>query len=223
MTSMELRLHRGDAPSWLSALGAPLGAPAREFPWESLQAAQLAFEETPDERLGADEIEMLLRWQSSGGNQSSGRNHSSGRNRAAGGDRLLRSTRLRLHTERLERRDVPTPVFAINLLAVGLAPAIAAWNDERCSPSDEPYSRSGVRRSAYVASDRDRRITVSLGGQYVGAQYLGPQCLATQCLATVRLVRLDEYRPAPNDSAIVELLATSVPSSRGLEPLGYCA
>jgi len=195
MTSMELRLHRGDAPSWLSALGAPLAAPAGEFPWESLQAAQLAFDETPDERLGADEIEMLLRWQSSGCNQSSGRN------RAACGGRLLRSTRLRLHTERLERRDVPTPVFAINLLAVGLAPAIAAWNDERCSTSD-------VRRSAYVASDRDRRITVSLGGQYVG---------------TARLVRLDEYRPAPNDSAIVELLATSIPSSRGLEPLGYCA
>lgn len=192
MTSMELRLHRGDiAPGRLT----PVAAPVQELPWESLQAAQMAFDETPDERLGADEIEMILRWQSMG------------RNRVAGGDRSVRSTRLRLHTERLERRDVPTPVFAINLLGASLAPAIAEWNDQRSA-------QNAFVEPPCIAAGRNRTITVSLGAQFVAAGYL----------ASARLAELgDEYRPRPNDSAIIELLATSVPSSRDLEPLAYCA
>ncbi len=61
---MSLRIHRGQfGVDRLSLLESEVEA----LPWDSLAAAQAAFDAAPFERLAADEIETMLGWQSSPG------------------------------------------------------------------------------------------------------------------------------------------------------------
>lgn len=196
MTSMELRVHYGNLASDHDASDSVLAFDlfARDVPWESLQAAERAFAAAPHEALNPDEVETLLHWRDSV-------DRTVQRGRSACSPPIAR---YRLRTEPLERRDVPTPLFAADFLIAHVAPPIAAWeNEERQAgllrqPLSISLDRTGAsgfpqRRedSAQVRPADDRR----------GA-------------AKTR---------AANDWAIVELLAASAPNSRFLEPLGCCA
>ncbi|HUY91341.1 MAG TPA: hypothetical protein VMV10_21565 [Pirellulales bacterium] len=192
---MELRVRYGNFDSDHDASGLAADAVlafdllARDIPWESLQAAERAFDEAPREALNADEIETLLRWRESA-------------ERAPQRGRRACSPRIggyRLRAEPLERRDVPTPLFAVHFLIAGLAPPITAWENER-SPA------ALLRQPVYIADDR------------TGAAEFPP---VGELSAKVRPA--DDRRSAANDWAIVELLAASAPNSRFLEPLGCCA
>lgn len=167
---------------------------AKDVPWESLQAAERAFDETSRELLGEHEIEVILRW-------PSGENRARVRGRRACSSRM---TNHRLRAESLERRDVPTPLFAIHFLIASLAPPIAAWDDERSVAA-------ALRQPIYISIDR------------LGAGALSPSGERSASVRPDEDRRVSVKSSAANDWAIVELLASSVPSSRSLEPLSCCA
>ena len=161
---------------------------AKDVPWESLQAAQRAFDEAPRELLGEHEVEFILRWPA-------------GEGRARVRGRRTCSSRMSNHhltAESLERRDVPTPLFAIHFLIASLAPPIAAWDNE-------PSTAAALRQPIYISIDR-----LGAGGPSAPVRPHEDR-------------RVSPKASAANDWAIVELLAASAPSSRSLEPLGCCA
>ncbi|HVX62401.1 MAG TPA: hypothetical protein VHC19_17415 [Pirellulales bacterium] len=202
---MSLRIHRGEfGVDRLSLLESEVEA----LPWDSLEAAQAAFDAAPFERLAADEIETMLGWQSSSGKAAL---------RAVAAPR---STACRLCPETLERRDTPTPALAFNLLAIALPPAIADWNDRRAL-------HGAADGSAYVAAEqhdgRIRRIATMARACTVSP------AADSLLLAIVPLEAVSaagaalDYQLQPNDWALVELLSASAPNSRSLEPLSLCA
>lgn len=209
---MNLRVHRGEfGDDRLSSLESVV----EDLPWDSLEAAQAAFDAAPFERLGADEIELVLRWRSSGGTS-----------------RLapMRNSRApihRLRAEALERRDVPTPAFAFNLLAVALPPAIVDWNDRRASQL--------VADDAYISAEPGRSGRGGGGGQGRRSARALDACQSVRLAHAVKAATVswaafmpqvaatNAYESQPNDRALVELLAASAPSSRSLEPLSWCA
>lgn len=167
---------------------------AKDVPWESLQAAQRAFDEAPRELLGEHEIEVILRWPS-------------GERRARVRGRRTCSSRIANHhlaAESLERRDVPTPLCAIHFLIASLAPPIAAWDNERSTAA-------ALRQPIYISIDR------------LGAGGLPSSGEISVTARSREDRRISATSSAANDWAIVELLAASAPSSRSLEPLGCCA
>lgn len=218
---MGLRIHRGEfGVDQLSLLESEVEA----LPWDSLEAAQAAFDNAPFERLAGDEIDAVLGWTSSSGKA------------ALAAARTTRSSTCRLCLESLERRDTPTPALAVNLLAFALPPAIADWNDRRALHGDPDGA-------AYVSAERYdgqmRRVATTDGAclngcasdaflsasvpleAFPSAAATTLDCQALDC-QTLDLQTLD-FQLQPNDRALVELLSVSAPSSRSLEPLSLCA
>ena len=190
---MDLRLHNGNFDSDFETGGLEADAVlafdlfAKDVPWESLHAAQRAFDEAPHEVFDRDEIEVVLRWRSAGVQTLT-------RGRRSPSPRIASH---RLRAEPLERRDVPTPLFAVHFMIASLAPPIAAWENER-SP---------------VAALR-QPVLVSIGDD---------RAAGTRAAALGEVRRFSAKAKEANDWAIVELLAASAPSSRSLEPLSCCA
>ena len=190
---MDLRLHNGNFDYDHEAGGLDADAVlafdlfAKDVPWESLHAAQRAFDEAPHEILDREEIEVVLRWRSAGVQALS-------RSRRSPSARIASH---RLRAEPLERRDVPTPLFAIHFLIASLAPPIAAWENER-SPA------AVLRQPIFVSIDEVRAA-------------------GNRGAASGEARRFSTKAKEANDWAIVELLAASAPASRSLEPLGCCA
>lgn len=197
---MELRVHYGNLATDHDANGSAADSVlafdlfARDVPWESLQAAERAFAAAPDEALNADEVETLLRWRDSA-------DRSAQRGRRACSPPIAR---YRLRTEPLERRDVPTPLFAVHFLIAHLPPPVAAWeNEERQAASS--------RQPLSISLDRSGALGIPQRGE-----------------DSAQVRPADDRRGsaksrAANDWAIIELLAASAPNSRFLEPLGCCA
>lgn len=209
---MSLRIRRGvlSAGHDSSSQGV-----VEELPWDSVRAAQAAFDAAPREPLAEEEIETLLRWQAAA---ESARVLSRRR-------RSVRSPNYRLYPETLERRDVPTPAFGLTLLAVSLPPAVAAWNDEQVAhetPGETACfsaERGGQRvRTGIRPSETNRNEPELIEGE----QGL-PESDSLQVALAEGLGAWDDYNAQPNDWALIELLATSSPSNRYLEPLGWCA
>lgn len=209
---MSLRIRRG-------VLSAGHDSPSQgivdELPWDSVRAAQAAFDAAPRESLAAEEIETLLRWQAAA---ESARVLSRRR-------RSVRSPNYRLYPESLERRDVPTPVFSLTLLAVSLPPAVAAWNDEQVAheTAGEAACFSAERSGQRVYSGTSL-IEANLNEpDVIDGERNSPESDSLQFALAEGLGGWDDYNAQPNDWALIELLATSSPSNRYLEPLGWCA
>lgn len=198
---MTLRIHRGefDVDRLL-----PLESAVDALPWDDLASAQAAFDDAPFERLEAEEIERVLSWRSSRARS------------AAGTSRTVRTPSRRFRAETLERRDVPTPAFAVNLLAVALPPAIADWNNRRAS-------EFGADEAAYVAAEPYDARGECLAPSEDSRPTILPARALRGAFASFSAVAAEAYEAQPNDRALIELLAASTPNSRSLEPLSWCA